>query len=125
MIAFSVIKLHKSFILFCFQVIELLSDEKIQMSSKQMTEILNLVNKEEILEMEGKVEKALGQAKIAAAHAAAAAVNVALRVDPQAISVEKIPMDEDVKKPEMTEENNKNNTEEERKKASGNQSGSA
>lgn len=106
-------------------MIELLSDEKIQMSSKQMTEILNLVNKEEILEMEGKVEKALGQAKIAAAHAAAAAVNVALRVDPQAISVEKIPMDEDVKKPKMTEEDNKNNTEEERKKASGNQSGSA
>lgn len=95
------------------------------MSSKQMAEILNLVNKEEILEMEGKVEKALGQAKIAAAHAAAAAVNVALRVDPQAISLEKMPMDEDVKThDEKTEESKKNDTEE-KKKAAGNQSGSA
>lgn len=90
------------------KVIELLSDEKIQMSSKQMTEILNLVNKEEILEMEGKVEKALGQAKIAAAHAAAAAVNVALRANPtQTISAEKLSMEEDLKSREKKEEENK------------------
>lgn len=94
------------------QVIELLSDENIQMSPKQMTEILNLVNKEEILEMEEKVEKALGHAKTAAAHAAAAAVNVALRADAKhAVSIEQIPM-EDAKldketKPEKTEEEKK------------------
>jgi hypothetical protein len=51
-------------------VIELLSDEKFQITSKQMTEILNLVKTEQILESEGKVEKALGQAKIAAARMA-------------------------------------------------------
>ena len=93
------------------------------MSSKQMAEILNLVNKEEILEMEGKVEKALGQAKIAAAHAAAAAVNVALSgVDPQAISLEKIPMEEDVKKRDKkTNESMKIDTGEKTKKTTGNQ----
>ncbi|XP_046451069.1 mitochondrial proton/calcium exchanger protein-like [Daphnia pulex] len=52
------------------KVIELLSDEKFQITSKQMTEILNLVKTEQILESEGKVEKALGQAKIAAARMA-------------------------------------------------------
>lgn len=89
-------------------MIELLSDEKIQMSSKQMTEILNLVNKEEILEMEGKVEKALNQAKIAAAHAAAAAVNVALRANAtQTLSADKIPTEEELKEREKTE-NEKN-----------------
>lgn len=73
-----------------------------------MTEILNLVNKEEILEMEGKVEKALGQAKIAAAHAAAAAVNVALRANPtQTISAEKLSMEEDLKSREKKEEENR------------------
>lgn len=60
-------------------MIELLGHENIQMTPKQVTEILNLVTKEEILEMEQKVTKALGQAKMAAAHAAAAAVNAALR----------------------------------------------
>lgn len=90
------------------------------MSPKQMTEILNLVNKEEILEMEEKVEKALGHAKIAAAHAAAAAVNVALRADAkQAVSIEQIPM-EDVDKETKMEK-----TEEEKKKVSSeSQSGS-
>ncbi len=106
-------------------MIELLSDEKIQMSPKQMTEILNLVNKEEILEMEEKVEKALGHAKIAAAHAAAAAVNVALRSDAkQALSIEQIPMED--AKPELEKkEKLEEDTIEERKKASGSQSGSA
>lgn len=102
-----------------------MSDEKIQMSPKQMTEILNLVNKEEILEMEEKVEKALGHAKIAAAHAAAAAVNVALRSDAkQALSIEQIPMED--AKPELEKkEKLEEDTIEERKKASGSQSGSA
>lgn len=44
-------------------MIELLEDEEIQMSPAQMTEILNLVNKEEILEMEEKAEKNLSQIK--------------------------------------------------------------
>ena len=107
--------------MFSIQVIELLSDEKIQMNPKQMTEILNLVNKEEILEMEEKVEKALGHAKMAAAHAAAAAVNVALRSDDkQPLSIEQFPMSD--AKPE--EEKKTEETIEERKKSSG-QSGSA
>ena len=89
------------------------------MSPKQLTEILNLVNKEEILEMEGKVEKALGNAKITAAHAAAAAVNVALRADKkQAISIEKIPVEEEVQKDE-------NDISQDKKKSSQSQSGSA
>ena len=60
-------------------MIELLGEEEIHMSPKQMTEMLNLVNKEEIIEMEEKVEKALGQAKTAAAHVADAAALSRLR----------------------------------------------
>lgn len=97
------------------------------MSPKQMTEILNLVNKEEILEMEGKVEKALGHAKMAAAHAAAAAVNVAIRADTkQALSIEQIPMEEVQLEKEKSQDKSQEEKigDPERKKASGSQSGS-
>lgn len=113
------------------KVIELLSDEKVQMNSKQMSEILNLVNKEEILEMEEKVEKALGQAKIAAAHAAAAAMSVVPGAEQTGnkagMSIEQIPL-EDVKLEKEQEHQpkidvKKDDGQEQRKKAS-NQSGS-
>jgi len=45
------------------RVIDLLSEEKFQMTPNQMSEVLNLVNKEELLEMDEKLEKALGQTK--------------------------------------------------------------
>lgn len=71
------------------------------MTPKQITEILSLVTREEILEMEEKVTKALGQAKMAAAHAAAAAVNVALQADEKIDqSAEKIYPDSAEKKKE-------------------------
>jgi hypothetical protein len=60
---FSFEKLNNMFV----KVIELLNDEKIQMTSKQRTEILNLVSKEEFFLkfMERKVERALDEAKVA------------------------------------------------------------
>lgn len=77
-------------------MVELLEDEEIHITPKQMTEILNLVTKEEILEMEEKVEKALGQTKTAAAHAAAAAANISLRSGASpTLSVEELPAKED------------------------------
>ncbi|XP_046654554.1 mitochondrial proton/calcium exchanger protein-like isoform X1 [Daphnia pulicaria] len=43
------------------KVIELLEEEGINLTAKQMTEILGVVSKEEFLEMEKKIEKTLGQ----------------------------------------------------------------
>jgi len=42
-------------------VVELLEEEGINLTAKQMTEILGVVSKEEFLEMEKKIEKTLGQ----------------------------------------------------------------
>ena len=42
-------------------MIELLEEEGINLTAKQMTEILGVVSKEEFLEMEKKLEKTLGQ----------------------------------------------------------------
>ena len=44
-------------------MIELLGEEQIHMTPKQISEILDMVNKEELLEIEEKIEKALGQAQ--------------------------------------------------------------
>ncbi|XP_032796482.2 mitochondrial proton/calcium exchanger protein [Daphnia magna] len=43
------------------KVIELLEEEGINLTEKQMTELLGVVNKEEFIEMEKKIEKTLGQ----------------------------------------------------------------
>ena len=58
-----------NFNFFFYQVIELLGQEKIHMSPKQISEALDLVNKEELLEMEGKIEKALSKSAASAAGA--------------------------------------------------------
>ncbi|XP_057378491.1 mitochondrial proton/calcium exchanger protein-like [Daphnia carinata] len=43
------------------KVIELLEEEGINLTAKQMTELLGVVNKEQFIEMEKKIEKTLGQ----------------------------------------------------------------
>ncbi len=42
------------------QVIELLEEEGVHLTAKQMTDILGVVNKEELLQVEKKIEKSLG-----------------------------------------------------------------
>ena len=105
-------------------MIELLEDEEIHMSPKQMTEILNLVTKEEIIEMEEKVEKALGQTKTAAAHIAAAVSNIAQRSSTP-LSIEEIPIKEADSKetPPSVGSSNKEEADE-KKRASAKQQGS-
>ncbi len=89
------------------------------MSPKQMTEMLNLVSKEEILEMEEKVEKALGQTKKAAEHVVATAVKAGFPSaadELPSISIEQIPVKESeksvnttTKEPSSDEETKKKN----------------
>jgi len=43
------------------QVVELIGKENVQLTTKQLDEILQLLDKEEILEMEDQIEKALGK----------------------------------------------------------------
>lgn len=77
------------------------------MSPKQMTEMLNLVSKEEILEMEEKVEKALGQTKKAAEHVVATAVKAGFPSaadELPSISIEQIPVKESEKSVNTTKE---------------------
>lgn len=77
------------------------------MSPKQMTEMLNLVSKEEILEMEEKVEKALGQTKKAAEHVVATAVKAGFPSaadELPSISIEQIPVKESEKSVSTTKE---------------------
>merc|ERR1712071_703544 len=66
------------------RVIDLLSEEKFQMTPNQMSEVLNLVNKEEIIEMDEKLEKALNQSKDVAA---------AAPISPASESSTKMPME--------------------------------
>merc|ERR1712071_413527 len=66
------------------KVVDLLSEEKFQMTPKQMSEVLNLVNKEEIIEMDEKLEKALNQSKDVAA---------AAPISPASESSTKMPME--------------------------------
>ena len=65
-------------------MVDLLSEEKFQMTPKQMSEVLNLVNKEEIIEMDEKLEKALNQSKDVAA---------AAPISPASESSTKMPME--------------------------------
>lgn len=76
------------------------------MSPKQMTEMLNLVSKEEILEMEEKVEKALGQTKKAAEHVVATAIKAGFPATDElpSISIEQIPVKESEKSVSTTKE---------------------
>lgn len=110
-------------------MIELLGEEqKIVMTPKQMTEILNLVNKEEIIEMEEKVEKALGQVKTATQQKVADGplVNNSTsngKLVGEQLSIEQVPFVNEVEK--TKEESQKSSTaieEQQKKKASGNQS---
>lgn len=110
-------------------MIELLGEEQIKITPKQMTELLNLVTKEEILEMEEKVEKALSQTKTAAAHAAAAAVNVALRSPSNpSLVIEQVSVKEAEDAPagknQTDDKDQPKDTTAEKKRASGKQTGS-
>lgn len=46
----------------CLQVIELIGKENVQLNSKQLDEILQLLEKEEVLELEDQIQKALEKA---------------------------------------------------------------
>lgn len=46
-----------------FQVIEIIGKENVKLNSKQIDELIELIDKEEILEVEDKIEKALQKDK--------------------------------------------------------------
>lgn len=46
-----------------FQVIEIIGKENVNLSDKQVDELIELIDKEEILEVEDKIEKALQKDK--------------------------------------------------------------
>lgn len=46
-----------------FQIIEMIGKENVKLSAKQMDEIIELIDKEEYLENEEKIEKALAKSK--------------------------------------------------------------
>lgn len=49
-----------------FQMLEIIGNENVNLSEKQMAELIELLDKEEILEVESKIQKALDKAAIAA-----------------------------------------------------------
>lgn len=49
-----------------FQVLEIVGNEHVHLSEKQMSELIELLDKEEILEVESKIQKALNKAASAA-----------------------------------------------------------
>lgn len=49
--------------MFNFQVIETIGKENVKLSDKQLNEIIDLIDKEEIIETEERIEKALKKEK--------------------------------------------------------------
>lgn len=68
-------------------MIEFIGKENVQLNSKQISEIIDLIDKEEILEVEEKIEKALQKEKETsqAAKQATPSVKVELKIDQQAV----------------------------------------